>query len=128
MRYAFPYDPFDPEVMAPELLVWIRANGVVDGPAALHQCVVAYASDMTLIDTALLPHAVAWGDPDWQMASLDHAMWFHGEFRSDDWLLYAQRSPAAGGARGLATGQIFTRDGELVVSVVQEGLIRPRGA
>jgi acyl-CoA thioesterase-2 len=87
--------------------------------------VVAYASDMTLLDTATLPHAIAWNDPNYVMASLDHAMWFHRPFRADDWLLYAQESPAAHGARGFVTGHLFTREGKLVVSVAQEGLIRP---
>jgi len=90
----------------------------------LHQCVLAYASDMTLLDTSLLPHAVGGPDVEIMMASLDHAMWFHGPFRADDWLLYDQRTPAAVGARGLATGRVFTHDGRLVASVVQEGLIR----
>jgi acyl-CoA thioesterase-2 len=79
---------------------------------------------MTLLDTAALPHAIAWTDPKYQVASLDHAMWFHRDFRADDWLLYAQQSPSAAGGRGFSTGSLFTRDGQLVVSVVQEGLMR----
>jgi acyl-CoA thioesterase-2 len=92
----------------------------------LQQCVVAYASDMTLLDTAALPHQIPWTDESWTVASLDHAMWFHHDFRADDWLLYDQVSPAAAGGRGFSTGRLFTRDGRLVVSVVQEGLFRHR--
>jgi acyl-CoA thioesterase-2 len=106
--------------------VWIRVNGALPAePLLLHQCVIAYASDLTLLDTATLPHAIAWNDPRYMMASLDHAMWFHRPFRADDWLLYAQESPSASGARGLCMGHLFRRDGTLVVSVVQEGLVRP---
>jgi acyl-CoA thioesterase-2 len=85
---------------------------------------VTYASDMTLLDTALLPHGIGWTDGKVQMASIDHAMWFHRPFRADDWLLYDQASLSTSSARGLAGGAIYTRSGELVVSVVQEGLIR----
>jgi acyl-CoA thioesterase-2 len=83
---------------------------------------VAYASDLTLLDTVMLPHGLIWNEGT--QASLDHAMWFHRPFRADEWLLYAQSSPTASGALGLATGTIFTRDGRLAVSVVQEGLLR----
>jgi acyl-CoA thioesterase-2 len=107
--------------------VWFRAAGQLPDDSILHTCVVTYASDMTLLDTALLPHGKVFGDKGLQMASLDHAMWFHRPFRADEWLLYAQETPSASGARGLAQGSIFTQDGELVVSVVQEGLIRKLG-
>jgi len=118
--------PFAPTARPPRQRVWIRADGRLPAePLMLHQCVVVYASDLTLLDTATLPHAIAWNDPGYMMASLDHAMWFHRPFRADEWLLYAQQSPSAEGARGLCMGQLFTRDGVLVVSVVQEGLIRP---
>jgi acyl-CoA thioesterase-2 len=80
---------------------------------------------MTLLDAAAMPHGIGWTDDGYMIASLDHAMWFHREFRADQWLLYDQQSPAAGGARGYSTGRMFTREGRLVVSVVQEGLIRP---
>jgi acyl-CoA thioesterase-2 len=86
---------------------------------------VTYASDMTLLDTALLPHGGTHMNGQIQMASLDHAMWFHRPFRADEWLLYSQDTPSASDARGLARGLIFTADGRLAVSVVQEGLIRP---
>ena len=104
--------------------VWIRANGSLPDDPLLHACVVAYASDLSLLDTATLPHAIEY-DGNYQMASLDHAMWFHRPFRADDWLLYHQLSPSASGARGLALGHVFRRDRALVVTVMQEGLIRP---
>jgi acyl-CoA thioesterase-2 len=121
-------NPFKPTKRPPRQLVWIRANGRLPDSLLLHQCVVAYASDLTLLDTSALPHAIAWGDPGHMMASLDHAMWFHRPFRADEWLLYAQESPSAQGARGFAMGHLYTRDGTLVVSVAQEGLIRPLAA
>ncbi len=104
--------------------VWMRADGSLPADQVLHSCIVTYASDMTLLDTALLPHGIGWTDGKVQMASIDHAMWFHRPFRADDWLLYDQASLSTSSARGLAGGAIFTRSGELVVSVVQEGLIR----
>ncbi|HWB65542.1 MAG TPA: acyl-CoA thioesterase II [Mycobacteriales bacterium] len=105
--------------------VWLRANGEMPDDPLLHVCVVTYASDMTLLDSALLANGLTWDDDRKLMiASLDHAMWFHRPFRADDWLLYDQSSPSASGARGLAIGRLFTRDGQHVVSMVQEGLIR----
>jgi acyl-CoA thioesterase-2 len=120
-------DPFHPVPRPPSQLVWIRANGKLPDPLLLHQCIVAYASDLSLLDTATLPHAIAWNDPRYVMASLDHAMWFHRPFRADEWMLYAQESPSAHGARGFTMGHLFTRNGTVVVSVAQEGLIRPAG-
>jgi acyl-CoA thioesterase-2 len=108
----------------PRQQVWLRADGVLPEDPLLHACVVAYASDMTLLDSVIMPHGLTW-DGGGQVASLDHAMWFHRSFRADEWLLYDQVSPSAGGARGLAMGTIYRGDGTLVVSVVQEGLIRP---
>ncbi len=87
---------------------------------------MAYASDLTLLDTATLPHAIGY-DGNFMMASIDHAMWFHRPFRADEWLLYHQLSPSASGARGLALGHVFRRDGDIVVTVMQEGLLRPVG-
>jgi len=104
--------------------VWMRADGELPDDPLLHACVVAYASDMTLLDSVMLPHRIAFDDPDLQGASLDHAMWFHRPFRADDWLLYDQESPSASDMRGLACGQIYTSDGRLAVTVVQEGLVR----
>lgn len=104
--------------------VWFRANGTLPDDPVLHACVVTYASDMTVLDTALQPHGGS-GVGDTFMASLDHAMWFHRPFRADGWLLYAQDTPSASGGRGLGRGLIYTEEGALVASVVQEGLIRP---
>ena len=106
--------------------VWIRATAALPDDRALHQCVLAYASDMTLLDTSLVPHGRNLFDPSLMLASLDHALWFHREFHADDWLLYAQDAPSASGARGFNRGSIFTRDGKLVASVAQEGMIRTR--
>lgn len=115
----------DPKPRPPEQDVWIRASGTLPDEPLLHACVVAYASDLSLLDTAMLPHAVSYTDNHYMIASLDHAMWFHRPFRVDEWLLYHQKSPSAAGARGLAEGSIFRRDGTLAVTVIQEGLIRP---
>jgi acyl-CoA thioesterase II len=114
----------DPDLARAESLVWLRVAGELPDDPLLHVCLMTYASDLTLLDTVLLRHGLAWGDKRTIGASLDHAMWFHRPFRADRWLLYAQDSPNARGARGLARGQVFTQEGELVVSVVQEGLIR----
>lgn len=104
--------------------VWIRADGTLPNDPVLHSCILTYASDMTLLDTALLPHGIGWFDGSVQMASLDHAMWFHRPFRADQWMLYQQTSISTSNARGLAEGHIFTQDGLLAVTVVQEGLTR----
>ena len=104
--------------------VWMRADGTLPDDPLLHVCAVTFASDMTLLDSTLMPHGLAFGFDPIMLASLDHAMWFHRPFRADEWFLYHQESPAAGGGRGLARGSIYTRDGDLVVSVMQEGLIR----
>jgi len=110
--------------------LWIRADGRLPDDPLLHACIAAYASDMSLFDTLLAPHDVTWDDADFMGASLDHCMWFHRPFRADEWLLYDMDSPIAHGARGLARGFLFTRQGDLAVSVVQEGLMRrvPRAA
>jgi len=110
--------------LPPHQHVWLRADGVLPDDPVLHACILTYASDMTLLDTTLLPHAVGAVEKDVMMASLDHAMWFHRPFRADEWLLYAQDSPSASGGRGLGRGSIFTSEGHLAVTVVQEGLIR----
>jgi len=106
--------------------IWMRATGRLPDSPALHQCVLAYASDFTLLDTALIAHGKLLFDEDVQLASIDHALWFHRPFRADDWLLYVQDSPSAASARGFCRGSVFTRDGRLVASVTQEGLTRPR--
>jgi len=112
------------QVLPPRQRVWLRADGTLPDDPVLHACVVTYASDMTLLDTTILPHAVGAMEDNLFMASLDHAMWFHRPFRADEWLLYDQATPSASGGRGLARGSIFTHDGRLAVSVVQEGLLR----
>jgi acyl-CoA thioesterase-2 len=117
-------DP-EPGEREAEQLVWIRASGELPDEPLLHACVVAYASDLTLLDTAVMPHARSWDDDRFMMASLDHAMWFHRPFRADEWLLYHQKSPSAQAARGLSEGFIYRSDGALACTVIQEGLIRP---
>lgn len=114
------------EPMAPKFHVWIRATGKLPDDPAIHQAILAYASDMTLLDSTLIPHGKSVFDKTIQAASLDHALWFHRPFRADDWLLYAQESPFTGAGRGFARGSIYTRAGVLVASVAQEGLIRHR--
>jgi acyl-CoA thioesterase II len=114
----------DPSLRTTRNMVWVRVDGSLPDDPLLHVCLMTYISDMTLLDSVLLGHGLSWMDGQTRGASLDHAMWFHRPFRADRWLLYAQESPIAYGARGLARGEVFTADGDLVVSVVQEGLIR----
>ncbi|MCA9510305.1 MAG: acyl-CoA thioesterase II [Myxococcota bacterium] len=126
MRHVDLREYLDYEDKSPRNPIWIRTSGPIgsDDPL-LHQCLVAYASDMTLIDTAMRPHLRALAaSKHTQVASLDHAMWFHRPFRADEWLLYDQESPAFGGARGFTTARLYRQTGELVVSVAQEGLMR----
>jgi acyl-CoA thioesterase-2 len=106
--------------------VWIRTTGTLPDDPAIHQCVLAYASDMTLLDTALVPLGRTLFEKEFMGASLDHALWIHRPFRADEWLLYSQDSPNLHGSRGLSRGLIFTRDGTLVATVAQEGLVRLR--
>ena len=119
---------FAREKRKPEQYVWMRASGALPDDFPLHQCVLAYASDFSLLDTALIAHGKLMFDKDIQLASLDHALWFHRPFRADEWLLYAQDSPSSHGARGFCRGSIFTREGVLVASVAQEGLMRRRAS
>ena len=116
----------DPSLRTTRNLIWLRVDGDLPDDPLLHVCLMTYASDLTLLDSVLLGHGLSWLDGRTSGASLDHAMWFHRPFRADRWLLYAQESPVASGARALARGQVFTAGGELVVSVMQEGLIRSR--
>jgi acyl-CoA thioesterase-2 len=106
--------------------VWIRTTGKLPDDPAIHQCVLAYASDFTLLDTALVPLGRSLFEKEFMAASLDHAMWLHRPFRADEWLLYAQDTPNLHGSRGFSRGLIFARDGTLVASVAQEGLVRLR--
>lgn len=117
---------FKPEKIEPYQDIWIKANGTLPDDVPLHQCVLAYASDMTLHDTSTLPHGINPWQEEVQMASLDHSMWFHRPFKADDYLLYAHDSPSCQNARGFSRGSIYTRDGSLVCSVAQEGLLRLR--
>lgn len=110
----------------PRQSVWIRANGSLGDDQNLHRCLLAYASDFTLLDTALIAHGKLMFDTDIQLASIDHAMWLHAPVRTDEWLLYSQESTFAGGARGFCRGSIYNRAGELVASTTQEGLMRLR--
>jgi acyl-CoA thioesterase-2 len=106
--------------------IWIKASGRLPDDPIVHQAVLAYASDFTLLDTALIAHGKVLFDADVQLASLDHGIWFHRPFRADEWLLYVQDSPSGFGARGFCRGSIYSRDGNLIASVVQEGLMRQR--
>ena len=115
-----------PEVAPPVSHSWIRAVAPLPDDPALHRAVLAYASDFTLLGTCALPHGLSWSRGEMVSASLDHTVWFHGDFRADEWLLYATDSPWTGGGRGFNRGRIYTRDGRLVASVAQEGMIRRR--
>lgn len=125
-RPVTPADPFRGEVRPASRQVWFRAISELPDEAIAHQAVVAYASDYGLLPTALGPHGVAFRAKELQIASLDHSLWMHRPFRADEWLLFAMESPVAAGARGFVRGSIYSRDGALVASVAQEGLIRLR--
>lgn len=119
-----PRDELHPPKRPPFQQMWFRLTGSVGDAPALHRALLAYASDFQLLGTATFPHGISYYQPNVQMASLDHALWFHRPFRVDDWLLYSIDSPSAQGSRGLARGQIFDRAGRLVASTTQEGMIR----
>lgn len=124
MRPVNPQNDFAPEQRPPHQVCWMRVSGRLPDDERLHQCALAYMSDWSLLDTCTWPHGVSFMQENFQTASLDHAMWMHREFRADEWLLYVQDSPAAAGARGFNRGLIYDRDGALIASVAQEGLIR----
>ncbi|MES1976218.1 MAG: acyl-CoA thioesterase II [Pseudomonadota bacterium] len=126
IRPVQPRSWFRPTVRAPQQDSWFRLVAPIGDDAAMHRAILAYASDMTLLGTATLAHGVNWMTHNLQTASLDHALWLHEDFRADDWLLYACDSPWAGHARGFNRGRIYSRDGRLVASVAQEGLMRLR--
>ena len=126
-RPVEPRNPLVPQVDPPRQSYWVRANGKLPDAPLLHACVLAYASDFSLLSTALRPHGVSWLTPGLAVASIDHTLWFHRPFRIDDWLLYAMDSPTAQGGRGLSRGQFFDRAGRLVASVAQENLMRRTG-
>ncbi|NBB11910.1 acyl-CoA thioesterase II [Pseudomonas sp. SLFW] len=119
-------DPYNPQPTEAVKYVWFRADGTLPDIPALHRYMLAYASDFNLLTTSLLPHGKTVWQKDMQIASLDHSLWFHGELRADEWLLYAMDSPWAGNARGFSRGSVYNRAGQLVASVSQEGLIRHR--
>ena len=124
MRPVQPDELWSAESHPPEQMFWMRAMTDVEGPQALHQAILAYSSDFYLMGTALRPHGKQFARGEMQSASLDHAMWFHRPFRIDEWLLYVMESPTASSGRGLNFGKIYTRNGVLVASCAQEGLIR----
>ncbi len=126
VRQVNPVDPFAPERRPAQKALWLRAAGRLPDEQAVHNTILAYASDFGLVGTALYPHGRTFWERDMVVASLDHAMWFHRPFRMDEWLLHAMESPSASAGRGLNRGQVFDANGQLVASVVQEGLIRPQ--
>lgn len=126
LRAVSPLDPLTPEPRAPQSMHWLRAPHALPDDPLLHQALLAYASDWSLMRVAMLPHGLSFNQPGVQGVSLDHAMWFHRDFRFDDWLLYQSDSPSLAGARGFCRGSLWSRDGALVASVAQEGLIRVR--
>ena len=126
-RSVEPRDWLDPQQREPCAHCWFRTVAPLPDEPRVHGAVLAYASDFQLLATALQPHGLSYPRGDVKGASLDHAIWFHGEFRADEWLLYATDSPWSGRARGFGRGQIFTRDGHLVASVAQEGMLRATG-
>lgn len=119
-------DPFKPEKRPPDRSVWFKARHRLPDAPSLHQALLAYASDSAFLTTAMKPHAATWWTRGMQVASLDHAVWFHRPFRVDEWLLHVMHSPTAAGARGLVFGRVYTRDGVLVATTAQEGLTRKR--
>lgn len=126
IRPIDPMNPLKPEKLPPFKRGWLRAQGELPNDPVLHQCLLAYASDFHFLATSLNPHGVTFGTKNLQVASLDHAIWFHRNFRIDDWLLYDKDSPSASAGRGMNRGNIFNKAGELVASTAQEALIRQR--
>jgi len=128
IRPLDPLDPMQPPLRPPRRQVWFRTSGKLpeDAPLSLHQRLLAYASDFSFLGTSLQPHRASWLTPGIQIASLDHAMWFHRPFRMDEWLLYDIESPSASNARGIVNGRFYNQQGALVATTVQEGLIRDR--
>jgi len=120
------YNWFKPEKTDSNYQIWLKTNGNLPDDLRIHNCMLAYASDFHFLPTALLPHGASHLLPNFQIATIDHSMWFHHPFRFDDWLLYCMDSPSASSGRGLVRGQIFSRQGELVASTMQEGVIRQR--
>lgn len=119
-------NPFSPQVTEPVRNVWFKANGSMPDDRRIHNYLLAYASDFEFLPTALQPHGLSFMHPNMQVATIDHAMWFHRPFRMDEWMLYSVDSPSASNGRGLVRGQFFNRNGELVASTIQEGVMRQR--
>jgi acyl-CoA thioesterase-2 len=117
-------NPFDPKPKSDVNHLWFRTVREIDVPPAMHHCLIAYVSDMNLLGSSLRPHGLHWFNPKLMTASLDHTIWFHAPIRADQWLLYSMDSPKAGSGRSFNRGSIFTREGKLVASVAQEGLMR----
>ena len=124
LKFVEPSNEFNPNPAPPIQHVWVKTSGKMPKNLRLNQCLLAYASDLTLLDTSYRPHGIGWRNDKFQVASLDHSMWFHKPFLTDEWMLYQQDSPFAGGARGFSRGTIFNTKGDLIASVAQEGLIR----
>lgn len=126
LRPIQPYNWMSPKKRAPLSQMWIKANGELPDDLRIHMCMLAYTSDFHFLPTALFPHGASHFQPNFQLATVDHSMWFHRPFRIDEWLLYSVDSPSATGGRGLVKGQIFNQKGELVASTMQEGVMRQR--
>ncbi len=126
LRPIDPMDVFNPVPKEPRHAMWVKASGPLKDDPALHRYLLAYCSDFSFIPTALRPHGASWVDPSLQVASIDHVMWFHRPFRTDEWLLHVMESPSASGARGFVRGRFYDRQGRLVASTAQEGLMRRR--
>jgi acyl-CoA thioesterase II len=120
------HNPFKPKAMEPVKHIWFKANGEMPDDQRIHNYLLAYASDFEFLPTALQPHGVSFMQPNMQVATIDHAMWFHRPFRMDDWILYSIDSPSASNGCGLVRGQFFDRQGNLVASTIQEGVMRQR--
>ena len=126
MRQVHYDNPMAPQEAKPLRYIWLKANGELPCDPSIHKYLLAYASDFNFLPTALMPHGRSYWDRDLQVATIDHSMWFHQDFSFDDWILYVMESPRASGGRGLVQGRFYTRDGILVASTMQEGIIRKR--
>ena len=126
VRAIEPVDYFHPQRRQPKFQVWLRATASLPDDPIIHRCFLAYASDFNLLEPCLFPHGMSFLNPNLQVASLDHAMWFHRDFRMDDWILYEVESPTSGHSRGFGRGQFFDQSGRLIASTCQEGLMRLR--
>lgn len=126
MRQVNYVNPMQPEKAEPVRYIWLKANGRLPDDPRIHKYLLAYASDFNFLPTALMPHGHSFWERELQVATIDHSMWFHQDFRFDDWVLYVIGSPRAIAGRGLVQGHVYTRDGTLVATAMQEGIIRPR--